>query len=316
MQKTWFERAIFFSWYCEIRDCAYCYMSTQKGNKEAVRSKESLLAELIICKSLGWEIGFVSGGIGAFSRLRFRELLEAMQKVSGEKFWINVGALKREELEQYLPFTKGVVGSIETANEEIHAKVCPSKPVQPYFEMFEEAKKLGLQRAITIILGLGEQIGDFEKLAGIIKKYGITKIHFYGLNPQKGTSFEAMPPPPVEYQAEWIRKTRQEFPDMDIQCGIWEDRVDYVSTLLKAGATSISKYPALKRFGSAPSFEIERQAKLAGREFCGTLTRLPDTDWEKQVMKLDLDSEMKKRIMPKLSQYLKQMQRNGQNVKS
>ena len=310
LEKTWFERAIFFSWYCSIRDCAYCYMSTQPEKKDAVRSKESLLAELIICKKLGWEIGFVSGGIGAFSRAKFKDLLESMHKAAKEKFWINVGALKKEDLIDFQPYTKGVVGSIECVNKEIHDKVCPSKPMEPYFEMFEEAKKLNLKNAITIIVGLGETIEDFEKLKEIIIKYSITKIHFYGLNPQKGTAFENTLPPTVEYQAEWIRKTREVFPEMDIQCGIWEDRVNYIKTLLEAGATSISKYPALKRFGSKSAFEIENQAKLAGRTFEGTLTKLPEIDWDNEVDILDLNQELKNKIKIKLRQYIKQMSKN------
>jgi len=307
MKETWFERAIFFSWYCGIRDCTYCYMSTQPDNKKAVRSKESLLAELVLCKKLGWEIGFISGGIGAFSQTKFRDLLKEMYNVAGEKFWLNIGPLNEKELKEYLPYTKGVVGSIETVNQKIHDKVCPSKPMQPYFEMFEKAKKLGLKRAITIILGLGETIDDFDKLCEIICKYGIEKIHFYGLNPQKGTAFENSKPPSTEYQAEWIRKTRKEFPNMDIQCGIWKDRVDRVGALLKAGADSISKFPALRYLGSEEAKEIEKQAGSAGMQFRGTLTKLPLIDWDAKVDDLDLDDELKEKVKNKLEQYLRRM---------
>jgi biotin synthase-like enzyme len=307
MNKTWFERAIFFSWYCNIRDCAYCYMSTQPDTKGAVRSKESLLAELLICKKLGWEIGFISGGIGAFSQSEFKSLLIAMHKATNEKFWINVGALKKGELEDFLPYIKGVVGSIECVNEEIHNKVCPSKPMQPYFEMFKHAKELNLQNAMTIIVGLGESISDFEKLKEIISKYSITKIHFYGLNPQKGTIFENTASPSVEYQAGWIKKTRDAFPNLDIQCGIWEDRTNYIKPLLEAGATSISKYPALKRFGSESAFDIEKQAELAGRTFEGTLTEMPKVDWNKEIDSLPFEKDFREKIKIKLNQYLKQM---------
>ncbi len=310
MEKTWFERAIFFSWYCGIRDCAYCYMSTQPESRKAVRSRESLIAELLICRQLGWEIGFVSGGIGAFSNAKFKSLLCDMHKASGEKFWINVGALPKSELEDYLPYIKGVVGSIETVNEKIHKKVCPSKPAEPYFRMWEHAKELGLKNAITIIIGLGETINDFEKLKQLIEKYEIEKIHFYGLNPQKGTAFENAEPPSVEYQAEWIRKTREAFPKISIQCGIWEDRPHYIRKLLEAGADSISKYPAIKRFGSESAREIENQASLAGRKFEGSLTKLPDADWDSIVGSLDFSSDMKSKIKKKLESYLSQMRKN------
>ncbi|MBR9690096.1 radical SAM protein [Candidatus Woesearchaeota archaeon] len=314
MKTTNFERAVFFSWHCNIRDCTYCYMSTQpktsKTGKIARRSTESILAEVLITKKLGWDFGFFSGGVGAFSHTEFKELLEKVCIVWGEKIWINIGALSKEQIIDYKPFIKGVVGSIETVNEKIHDKVCPSKPAAPYYKMFEEAKKLGLKRAITIILGLGETIEDFEKLKDIIKKYGVTKIHFYGLNPQKGTIYENSKPPSAKYQAEWIKKTREEFSKIDIQMGIWEDRVDRVALLLEAGANSISKFPALKAFGKKSAIEIEKQAKKANRKFIGTLTKLPNIDWNVEVDKLDIDKELKEKVKAKLNQYLKNMKKS------
>ena len=307
MKTTHFERAIFFSWYCGIRDCAFCYMSTLPENKKAIRSKESLLAELILCKKLGWKIGFITGGINAFTQAGFKEIIKEMHKVSKEKLWLNIGALSKKELKEYLPYIKGVVGSIETVNKNIHKKVCPSKPMQPYFEMFEHALRLNLKTAITIIIGLGETIQDFEELKKIIKKYKISKIHFYGLNPHKGTIFENTPPPTAEYQAEWIRKTKKEFPEIDIQCGIWVNKVDRVALLLKAGADSISKFPAIKKFASEQAKQIELQAKLANREFKGTLTTLPNIDWNKEADKLSINNELKEKVKIKLEQYIKRM---------
>jgi biotin synthase-like enzyme len=282
-------------------------MSTQPENKKAVRSKESLLAEIILCKKLGWEIGFISGGLGAFTGVKFLELLKDMHTVAQEKLWLNVGALTEEQLKDYLPYAKGVVGSIETVNKKLHDKICPSKPMEPYFKMYESALKLGLKTAITIIIGLGETIDDFDELKKIIVKYKISKIHFYGLNPQKGTIYENSEPPTAEYQAEWIKKTRDVFPDINIQCGIWSDRVDRVGMLLKAGADSISKFPALNAFNSKEAQMIEKQAKDAGFEFKGTLTKLPDVDWDNEVDRLDLDSKLKDKIKVKLKQYLKNM---------
>lgn len=309
MKQTWFERAVFFSWYCRIRDCRFCYMSTQpaKTRKIARRSAESILAEVILTKNLGWEFGFFSGGVGAFSEVDFRRLLELVYKVYGDRIWINVGALDKEKMLEYRPFIKGVVGSIETVNEKVHEHVCPSKPVEPYFEMFREAKKLGLKRAITIILGLGETVDDFDKFCEIVNKYRISKVHFYGLNPHKGTIFENSKPPSTEYQAEWIRKTRERFPQMDIQCGIWLDRVDRVSALLKAGADSISKFPALRYFGSKEAEQLEEEVGKAGFLFKGTLTELPDVDWDAQVDGLDLDEGLKEGIKDKLRLYLRSM---------
>jgi biotin synthase-like enzyme len=307
--KTCFERAIFFSWHCNIRDCAYCYMSTQPEKKSNVakRTTESILAEIILCRNLGWRFGFLSGGVGAYSVEGFEELLEKIYLVHGEKFWINVGALSKEDLKRYSPYLKGVVGSIETINEEIHRKVCPSKPIQPYVKMFREAKKLGLQNAMTIIIGLGETIDDFPKLEKFVEENSISKIHIYGLNPQKGTIFEDAEPPLKEYQAEWIARTRIAFPEMDIQCGIWADRTDYVATLLRAGANSISKFPAIRYFGKKEAKAVEEGAEKAGRRFIGTLTKLLEIDWDREVDRLGLERALKEKIKVKLRTYLRKM---------
>ena len=108
--------------------------------------------------------------------------------------------------------------------------------------MFKVATKLNLKKAMTIILGLGESLDDYQLLRDFIEKNEVCKIHLYSLNPQKGTYFEDHKHISVEYHAEWIKRLRQDFPNLDIQFGIWEDKVDTVYELLKAGANSISKY--------------------------------------------------------------------------
>jgi len=302
---TNFERAIFFSWYCATRDCTFCYMSTQKTAKTARRTQESILAELILCKKLKWDIGFLSGGHKAYTKIEFLELLKNINKTINQKVWINVGPLTKQELKQYKPYIKGVVASIETINPRIHKNVCPSKPTTHYEMMLKEADKLGLKKAITIIIGLGETIDDFKLLKDFIRKYKINKIHIYALNPQKGTVFENTKSPIPEYQAEWIAKTRIAFPNLDIQFGIWKDKVKRISLLLEAGANSISKFPAIRYFNSKQAKEIEKQSKKAKRKFKGTLTKVPKINIEKEVNKLKINREVKEKIKKKLEQYLK-----------
>ncbi|MFH1398581.1 MAG: radical SAM protein [Candidatus Woesearchaeota archaeon] len=305
--QTNFERAVFFSWHCDIKDCKFCYMSTQNTTKLARRSLASILAEVILIKKLGWDFGFFSGGIGAYKTPEFRELLEKVYITYGQKFWINVGPLSKEELLAFQPFVKGVVGSIETVNEEVHKEVCPSKPLQPYLEMFKEAKKLGLQNAATIIVGLGETISDFPKLSALIKKYGITKLHIYCLNPQKGTIFAGKPAPAAEYQAEWIRLTRQVFPNIDIQAGIWYDKIERLPLLLNSGANTFSKYPAIRRFGSY-SKKLEKTLAEAGIFLAGNLTKLPETALEEH---LPFDPNLKTEIKNHLAAYLNKMSKQA-----
>jgi biotin synthase-like enzyme len=310
--ETCFERAIFFSWYCGIKDCAFCYMSTQNTTKKARRSVESLLAEAILCKKLGWDIGFVSGGHDAYTTVEFEKVLKLLSEAAGERLWINVGALGQAELERFRPWVKGVVASIETVNPEVHDKVCPSKPVEPFENMLDRSGRLGLRKAMTIILGLGETVDDFGLLEAFIRKHGIQKIHFYSLNPQKGTVFEKAERPTAEYQAEWIARTRVAFPKMDIQAGIWLDCTERVGLLLRAGANSISKFPALKRFGSEEARNIERQARSAGRGFRGTLTSLPE--WDVRESLRAVPQELGEHVASKLAQYLGGMGYRHQDI--
>lgn len=308
--ETRFERAIFFSWGCTIGDCTFCYMSTQpkdKPPKETRRSKESILAEFILSKKLGWDIGFFTGGIGVLSSDELEEILKVAVEITGEKIWLSVGPISKSLLQRYQPYIKGVVGSTETINPELHRKVCPSKPLQPYERMFENAKELGLERAMTFIVGMGETKGDLPLLVDFIRKHEITKIHVYGLIPQKGTIFENSSTPTKEEQGWWISQLRINFSKLDIQCGIWEDRLERVSYLLQAGANTISKFKALKHFGTDLAKQIENQAVFAGREFQGTLTKLPGIDWDDEVEKLSVSDELKEGIKVKLRQYLSKM---------
>lgn len=313
-KEACFERAIFYSWACRLEHCcSYCYMSTlprEKRTEDRVRSFASLLAETILTKKLGWDYGFLSGGVGVFDDDKIADLLEKTNGIMGEKVWINIGILTKEQMLRFRPFIKGVVGTIEVLDPELHRKICPSKPMEPVEKMFDEAKELGLERGMTLIVGLGESIDDFSLLKRFIGKHSISKIHIYGLNPQKGTIFEDAEPPSIEYQAEWIRRIREAFPGIDIQAGIWLDRAGYVGELLRAGANSISKFPALKSFGSKEAKEIERQAGFAGRRFRGTLTKLPDlsdADWDAEVDRLSFDDELKAKIKEKLRSYLERM---------
>jgi biotin synthase-like enzyme len=284
-------------------------MSTAQHEKNAVRSQESILAELILCKKLGWDIGFLSGGHEAYTKLKFLELLQNIHKVIKEKIWINIGPLTKEELILYRPYIKGVVASIETINPEIHKKVCPSKPIKPFEDMLKEAENL--KKAITIILGLGETLEDINLLKSFIIKYNIDKIHIYILNPQKGTIFEKAEIPSAEYHAAWIAETRIAFPKIDIQFGIWKDKVDRVALMLEAGANSISKFPALRSFNSKQAKELEAEVKKANRIFKGTLTNLPKIDIDKEITKLKIEKNLKEKIKIKLKAYLTNLRQSA-----
>ena len=317
---TSFERAIFYSWGCNIGDCAFCYMSAQpkeKNPKETKRSKASILAELILARKLDWDIGFVTGGIGVYNADEFEEIIKSIHEVFKEKVWISLGALPKSQLERYLPYIKGVVGSTETVNPQLHKIICPSKPLEPYKKMFIHAKEMNLARAMTMILGMGETKEDFVFLKEFIQEYEIKKIHLYTLKPRKGTLLEQGKIPSKEEQAWWIAQLRIQFPHLDIQCGIWDDRLDRLSFLLKAGANNISNFKATTLFGTKYAEELEHQVRLAGREFKGTLTKFPqDVHWAAEVDSLSVSPELKERIKEKIfKEYLPRMQRNKEERK-
>ena len=309
-----FERAIFFSWYCELGDCKYCYMSTQvkriKDPEKARRSEASLLAEAILCKEMNWEISFLAGGYRAYELKGFHDLTKNISETVGEKLWLNIGDLSKEELIKFKDVSKGVCAAIEVINPKLRKKICPSKPFDKMVEMLKHAEKLGYKKSITIILGLGESWDDFELLSKFIKEHNIDKISFYSLNPQKGTIYENKPSPSSIYQATWIAKTRIAFPKIKILAGIWSYRVSTLGLQLLAGANSFSKFPAIKKFNSKESKIIEEEISSAGRKFKSRLTGKVDLNINKIVNNLDIVKELKESLKKKLNSYIAKMNSN------
>jgi len=313
--KTWFERAIFLSWYCSKADCKFCYMSTMKNldPKKARRTKESILAEALLCKLLGWKIEFLSGGYESYTKEDLLSLIKNIYKIYKGKLWLNIGVLDENTLNLFKPYLKGVTGAVECLTPKLHDYLCPSKPLKEITDMFLLCDKLNLKKSMTLIIGLGETLNDFELLKEFIKKYKVDRITFYALNPHKGTIFNKGPE--SEYYSKWIKQTRTQFSNLEIVAGSWVNRLDEISLLLKSGANGITKFPAIKLFATKYAKQIERQVKLAGREFIGTLTKIPNIDWDKEVDKLDLDKDLKEKIKIKLKQYLSQMRTNQSTEK-
>lgn len=303
---VYFERAIFFSWYCSRGDCKFCYMSTQKDKikdpKKARRSKESILAEAILCKLLDWKVEFISGGYESFDFNELVDLIKTIKDITGYKQWINMGVLPEERLKKLVPYIEGFCGSVECVNKKIHDFVCPSKPVDEIERMYKLCDKYNLKKAMNIIIGLGETIDDFPKLEEFINKHGISKITFYSLNPQKGTIFTKSPE--LDYYKEWIKKTRESFPDLHIIAGAWIDKPDYFPELIKAGATNITKLPITKVFGSSTIKKIVDSIP----NFKSNFLSIPKIDFDKEVEKID--PKLREKVKTKLSQYISKMKKS------
>lgn len=304
---AWFGRCIFLSWYCDVGTCKFCYRSTVKDRirhaKHARRSIPSIIVEALLAKHLGWRIEFLTGGYKIFPMEQLIDITKLVSKIFGEKIWLNLGALEKQDLDKFRPYINGIVSSIETINPELHKEICPNKPIQPYVDMFDYAGEL--KKSITIVIGLGETFDDINILFDFIEKHQLERITFYALKPIAGTPYTKGPE--SHYYAEWIAKTRIRFPKLEIIAGITARRVDDVPLLLRAGANAITKFPATKKFNSEEAQKIEEYIKQEGREFIGTLTKLPDIDWNKEIENLDIKEDLKKETKEKLKLYLDRM---------
>jgi len=312
---AYFDRAIFINWSCSLADCTYCYLSTQpKAQRDLKRSNASILAETLICKHLGWNVAYITGGIGVHTLPEQKELVRQMRAILHKPVMINLGPMTKPMLDYLQPDIEGVGVAVESFIPEIQSKVCPSKPLPAFIKTLEIANQSGLKNIITIILGLGEKKEDFPILEKFIKDNKVQKVQFCLLKPQKGTIHEHDAEPTPEYGAWWIAKTRIAFPKLKIKIALTQESLKSLSLFLKAGANSFSRYAVLKKFGSKDCEVMEEQVKIAERSFAGSLTKLPDIDWEAEVEKLELKSELKSQIKEKLNEYLKIMRRNTSKI--
>ncbi|MCA9478406.1 MAG: radical SAM protein [Nanoarchaeota archaeon] len=289
-------------------------MSTQKENiidpKKARRRFSSIFAEAIISKVCNWKIEFVSGGYHSYSLDELVFLVKGVYEITGQKQWLNIGSLSKIQLEKFLPFVEGYAGTVECVNWDLRKQVCPSKHLQPILKAFAACEDLGIKKAMTLIIGLGETIDDFKELESFVKEHKIDRITFYALNPHPQTVFTR--PPNREYYAEWIKRTKAVFPDLEIVAGAWTDKIEYYKEVLLAGADDITKLPSIRKFNSPELQQLQKD--LEPFDFQSNLVSLPDVDWDSLVDELSSKTfslELKEEIKKKLATYLKQMKRNG-----
>ena len=305
--ETYFERCIFVSWYCGLGNCTFCYRSTQKAKirnpKMSKRSMASIITEAILVKKLGWKLDFITGGFGVYTVNELVDIAKIISEIVGEKVWFNYGVFGEEALEKLRPYVKGICSSIETVNTKVQKEVVPGKNIKAYIDMLKNAKSF--KKSLAIVIGIGEDKEDIEILHDLIVETELDRLTIFALHPIKGTPFTKGPE--LNYYLEWIARTRIKFPKLEIVAGIPSDRPHEAGLALRAGANTITKFPAIKLFGSDKAHIMEKQIKLAGRELKGSLVELPQVDWDSEVDKLSLDPELKEKVKEKLNQYVKKM---------
>lgn len=271
------ERAIFLSYFCDLRDCKFCYMSTIKDSpKKGLRSIESVFAETFLVKMVNWKVEFLSSGYGVYDIKKISNIAKGVASITGEPVWLNTGVLDKKALSLFENEIRGVTASIETFTEELFTKLCPSKSWDKLMNFLDNASDLNYKKGLTIILGVGEKREDLANLFDIIGNYKIDRITFYSLNPHKGTPFENFVSPPSLYYVDVVSETRIMFPEIEIITGIWSDRVPLVGPLLLAGSNGITKFPWQKFYGSnlgkSLTSEILEFQKISKRRFEGSMT--------------------------------------------
>ncbi len=268
------ERAIFLSWWCDKGDCAFCYMSTQKpfikDPRKARRNVNAIFAEAEICRRIGWNIEFLSGGYGSFTTSEIKSIANEIKNITGTPVWLNIGITT--DLREYGNEVIGITGALETPNPELQKRICPSKPMEDIIEMLELAGELGFKKAITIILGIGETIDDLKHLFKIIKELKLDRVIFYSLNPHRGTLFEDTPQPPSLYYSGVVAATRIKFPSLRIITGTWIDNLANIGPLILSGANGLTKFPLFKMFGTRHGRRVEKEVEWSGRKLKGTFT--------------------------------------------
>ncbi|WP_067258729.1 radical SAM protein [Methanobrevibacter cuticularis] len=292
------ERALFLSWWCDKGDCSFCYMSTQKNKikdpKKAKRKVNAILAESELCKRLGWNIEFLSGGYDSFDTDEIKAIATKIFKITGSPVWLNIGITN--DLDKYGEEIVGVTGAVEIANPLLHEKICPSKSLSDIGEMLDKAGDLGFKKAITIILGLGESPEDLTYLIQYIKEHKINRVIFYSLNPHKGTIFENSSQPSSIYYAGIVATIRLTFPKIEIICGTWTDNLANIGLLVMSGANGITKFPLFKMFGTRYGKRVEEEIYWTGRKLKGTFTDISKLGSNKSQFDSELDIFIKRYI--------------------
>jgi len=311
---AYFERSIFINWACAIADCKYCFLSTKprhdpKEKPTAIRSPASILAEVLVCKAMGWRVGYITGGLRVESTDYLIDLISKINIITGEKIMMNFGPYAKSEIIKLKPYVSGMGSAIESFDEELHNFICPSKPLKSLMKFLENLQEEELQKLITIILGIGERKDDVEIVIEKIKQYDIEKVQLCFLKPQENTVFNEVPPPNPDYLAWWIARIRIACPSTEIKVALVRERMEEIESYLKAGANGFSRFMVFLDFNSQYAQELEEGCQRAGRKLEGKFTELSDFDLQELVKELPFDEGLKKKILPKAKQYFMKLER-------
>ncbi|MCA9478490.1 MAG: hypothetical protein KC535_05065 [Nanoarchaeota archaeon] len=307
---VFFERSLFINWTCGIADCKYCYLSTQpKQAKHAIRHPASIYAEALICKLMGWKVGYITGGLRVEEHSYIINLLDTLHVVLGEQIMMNFGPYTKSEVSLFKPHVTGMGSAIESFDEELHNYICPSKPLKALKNFLGHLQEQGMKKLITIILGMGEKKEDVQEVIAQIKNYDINIVQLCFLKPQEHTVFDDVPSPDPNYMAWWIAQLRIAIPTLHIKVALVRERISDTSLYLQAGANNVTRFMVFKDFASEYAAELEEECKKAHRRLQGHFSEVPPIDIDKEVNQLALEENLKEQIRSKAKQYYERLLR-------
>ncbi|RME77268.1 radical SAM protein [Candidatus Woesearchaeota archaeon] len=314
-----FERSIFINWTCGIADCKYCYLSTKPkhtpgSQTTAKRSQASILAEALICKLMGWKVGYITGGLRVESTDELIDLSRKLEMILGHKIMMNFGPFSRSEVEKLSSYITGMGSAIESFNEELHNFICPSKPLRQLLQFLEYLEEFKLKKIITIILGMGEQMGDVDEVIAKVEEYNIDTVQLCFLKPQENTIFAQVPPPDMYYMAWWAAKLRIAHPHLKIKVALVHERIDDFHLLLDAGINAFSRFMIFSDFAQPFAQKLVQECAKGGRKLKGNFLNIPTISLEQEVNNLAFDEELKSSVLEKAQQYLEKLKKLEQSA--
>ena len=166
-----FARAIYGSWYCSIKNCKFCFLSTQKNTKPFISKRriESIIGEAIIMKEINAELENFTGGILGNDYSELIKITKLLYFIFKEPIWVNLNIIPLKIWDEIKKYIKGLIISTETFNERLRKFVAPSKPltnIKNIFDFLDSEKK---QKGCTLIIGLGENWRDVKKNKRVFK---------------------------------------------------------------------------------------------------------------------------------------------------
>ncbi|MEO2154927.1 MAG: hypothetical protein ABGW69_03920 [Nanoarchaeota archaeon] len=317
-----FARAIFGSWYCSIRDCKFCFLSTQKSTKPFVSKRriESIIAEAIIIKELNGELENFTGGVLGNDYSELVKITKLLYFIFKEPIWINLNVVPLKIWDEIKNYVQGLIYSTETFNEKLHNFVAPSKPLKPVEKLYEFLESEKKKKGATLIIGLGETWKDIKITNEFLETWQINQLNLYGLKPIPKTIYENKVIPPLPYFLFWLAEIRIHNPKLVISASKSYRYINEYPFFYKTGANYYSKLRFINDFGKKgfryfnelnKKFDIPQKTivYMEKEEFEKFKEKVLNYNLEKLEKKsgIELNKEL---IIEKLRNYLKIMRKN------